>query len=123
MKINVKNEKQINEALNQVNAKVRNADHQSVKAIVWQIEKKLQEKGLPKKLWEGLSFFGDINAQSFPNAYKWTPESTQFKLQRFASGWFMVDAQRMHCKERMVTMACALNDEQKQAVISNFYKF
>jgi hypothetical protein len=123
MKINVKNEKQVNEALNKVNAKVRNANHQSVVAIVWQIEKKLAEKGLPKKLWEGLSFIGDINAQSFPNAYKWTPESTQFKLQRFASGWFMVDAQRMCCKERMVTMACALNDEQKQAVISNFYKF
>lgn len=123
MKINVKNEKQINEVLNKVNAKVRNANHQSVVAIVWQIEKKLAEKGLPKKLWEGLSFFGDINAQKFPNAYKWTPESTQFKLQRFASGWFMVDAQRMCCKERMVTMACALNDEQKQAVVSNFYKF
>ena len=123
MKINVKNEKQINEELNKVNAKVRNADAQSVKAIVWHIEKKLAEKGLPKKMWIGLSFFGDINAQSFSNAYKWTPESTQFKLQRFASGWFMVYAQRMCCKERMVTMACALNDEQKQAVISNFYKF
>ena len=123
MKINVKNEKQINEALNKVNAKVRNADAQSVKAIVWQIEKKLAEKGLPKKMWIGLSFFGDINAQKFPNAYKWSPDSTQFRIERFASGWFVTRVGRMHCSEKKVTLASALTDEQKQAIVENFKKF
>ena len=123
MKINVKNEKQITEELNKVNAKVRNASYQSVVAIVWQIEKKLEEKGLPKKYWTGLSFWGDINAQKFPNAYKWSPDSTQFRIERFASGWFITRVGRMHCSEKKVTLASALNDEQKQAIVENFKKF
>ena len=77
-------------------------------------EKKLEEKGLPKKYWTGLSFWGDINAQKFPNAYKWCPDSTQFVVERFASGWFVTRVGRMHCSEKKVTLASALNDEQKQ---------
>ena len=123
MKINVKNEKQINEALNKVNAKVRNASYQSVVAIVFQIEKKLEEKGLPKKYWTGLRFWVDINAQKFPNAYKWSPDSTQFVVERFASGWFVTRVGRMHCSEKKVTLASVLTDEQKQAIVENFKKF
>lgn len=123
MKINVKNEKQINEELNKVNAKVRNASYQSVVAIVFQIEKKLGEKGLPKKYWTGLKFWGDINAQKFPNAYKWCPDSTQFVVERFASGWFVTRVSRMRCSERMVTLASVLTDEQKEAIVENFKHF
>jgi hypothetical protein len=123
MKINVNNEKGLIEELNKVNAKVRNADAQSVKAIVFQIEKKLEEKGLPKKLWEGLSFWGDINAQVFPNAYKWSPDSTQFRINRFSSGWFVTDIQRMYCSEKIVIFAGILTDEQKEAIVQNFKNF
>ena len=45
MKINVNNEHELNEKLHMANAKVRNADHQSVKAIVFQIEKNWKRKG------------------------------------------------------------------------------
>ena len=123
MKINIKNEKQITEELNKVNAKVRNASYQSVVAIVFQIEKKLEEKGLPKKYWTGLKFWGDINAQKFPNAYKWCPESTQFMVERFASGWFITRVSRMRCSEKKATLESALTDEQKQAIVENFKKF
>ena len=123
MKINIKNEKQITEELNKVNAKVRNASYQSVVAIVFQIEKKLEEKGLPKKYWTGLKFWGDINAQKFPNAYKWCPESTQFMVERLASGWFITRVSRMRCSEKKVTLESALTDEQKQAIVENFKKF
>lgn len=123
MKINVNNEHELNEKLHMANAKVRNADAQSVKAIVFQIEKKLEEKGLSKKYWTGLSFWGDINAQVFPNAYKWSPDSTQFRIERFASGWFVTDIQRMYCSEKMVTFAGVLTDEQKEAIIQNFKRF
>lgn len=123
MKINVKNEKQITDELNKVNAKVRNASYQSVIAIVFQIEKKLEEKGLPKKYWNGLGFWGDINAQKFPNAYKWSPDSTQFRIERFASGWFITRVGRMHCSEKKVILASPLNDEQKEAIVENFKHF
>jgi hypothetical protein len=59
----------------------------------------------------------------FPNAYKWSPDSTQFRIERFASGWFVTDIQRMYCSEKMVTFAGILTDEQKKAIVQNFKNF
>ena len=123
MKINVKNEKQITEALDKVNAKVRNASYQSVVAIVFQIEKKLEEKGLPKNLWSGLAFLCDFNAQKFPNAYKWSPDSTQFILTRFPSGWFVPRVTRTYCGTKKIALVTPLTDKQKEAIVNNFYSF
>ena len=123
MKINVTNEQKITEAFNAVNAKVRNADYTSVKAIVNVIEKSLTEKGLPKNLWSGLAFWCDINAQKFPNAYKWAPESTQFKVERFSSGWFVTKVIRTTCDTKMVRPAVALTDKQIGSIVNNFYSF
>jgi len=123
MKINVTNEQKITEAFDAVNAKVRNADYTSVKAIVNVIEKSLTEKVLPKNLWTGLAFWCDINAQKFPNAYRWIPESTQFILTRFPSGWFVTRVARLSCGTKMIAISTTLTDKQKEAIINNFYSF
>ena len=123
MKINVTNEQKITEAFDAVNAKVRNADHTSVKAIINIIEKSLTKKGLPKNLWSGLAFWCDINAQKFPNAYKWTPESTQFILTRFPSGWFVTRVTRTSCGTKMIAIVTPLTDKQKEAIVNKFYSF
>jgi hypothetical protein len=123
MKINVKNEKQINEALNTVNKQVRNAYHYNVKNMISRIEFDLEHKHFLKKHWVGLKFTCNPNAQVFPNAYKGIPEATYFQIERFASGWFIVGVARKECRADYVTMMCTLTDEQKQAVMDAFYKF
>lgn len=123
MKINVRNEKQITEAFAAVNAKVRNADYYSVKKIIKRIEKILTGTGLPKNLWTGLAFWCDVNAQAFSNAYKWTPESTQFVLTRFPSGWFVTWVTRASCCTQTIEVASRLTDKQKEAIVNNFYSF
>lgn len=40
----------------------------------------------------------DVNAQSFPSAYKYIPESTVFNAIRTASGWKVVNIYRDNCK-------------------------
>lgn len=69
-----------------VSARTITAD--DVSRAVAQIEKRLSAM-MPKKAWRGAAFVVDVNAQSFPGAYKGRPESTQFMIERGASGWFV----------------------------------
>ena len=60
---------------------------------------------LHKKDWVGLRFSCDPNAQTFPNAYKGTPESTVFIIERRASGWFVSQIRRGFCdRDEIVAM-------------------
>jgi len=120
MEINVSNKEEITAAFDAVNAKVRNANYSSVKAIIKRIEKILDGTGLPKNLWTGLAFWCDINAQKFSSAYRWTPESTQFVLTRFPSGWFVTKITRASCSTQTIEVASRLTDKQKEAIVINF---
>ena len=125
MKININfndNEK-VNEALAAVNARVRNANHDDVTKMVIRIEKDLARKGLLKKYWTGLRFQCNPHARVFPNAYNGTPTATYFTVERFPSGWFLVGAERKECRNDFITLACELNEEQKQGVLDVFYRF
>ena len=49
---------------------------------------------------EGTAVWVDVNAQSFPRAYKYIPMSTQFRLVRKASCWKLDMVTRMKCDNR-----------------------
>lgn len=51
---------------------------------------------LPKKDWQGLRFSLDVNAQTFPASYRYTPESTHVLIERGSNGWFVTEI----CRER-----------------------
>ena len=80
-------------------AKVRTINGIDVIDTIDEIEKRLSSI-LHKKDWDGLSFTVDENAQSFPAAYKYMPESTIYKIERRKSGWFLVWVMRSHSRPK-----------------------
>ena len=95
MKINITNKEKLNQAINEVQGKAtaRTIDADSVEYRVKQIEEKLSTV-LHKKDWVGIKAQIDHNGQDFPNAYKYTPNSTVVYLKRTGSGWFVTQIGR-----------------------------
>jgi len=77
----------------QSRARVRTICCADVFDAVAEMERRLASL-LYKKDWLGIAVEVDLLAQSFPSAYKGTPESTQFRLIRWPSGWFVDDIHR-----------------------------
>ena len=83
----------------QLKVKVRTINGVAVIDTIDEIEKRLSSI-LHKKDWDGLSFTVDENAQTFPSAYKYMPESTIYKIERRKSGWFLVWVMRSHSRPK-----------------------
>jgi hypothetical protein len=123
MKINVSNKEKINTAIKGFEGNlvsVRTLDADMVESMVERIEEKLSCL-LLKKDWINLRFKVDYHAQSFPGSYNGTPESTQFTLERFRSGWFVVDINRDFTRfETQVIIPVNLDTKQKE--VTDFVK-
>ena len=52
--------------------------------------------GITKKSMKGTTVLVDHNAQTFPTAYKGTPESTHFRAE-FTTNWFVTSIRRERC--------------------------
>jgi hypothetical protein len=107
MKINVTRTEKLTAAINdaQARASVRTIVAADVEWAIGGIEQRL--KGLMyKKDWAGLVFDCDMNAQEFPGAYKGTPESTHFTLERGATGWFVTAIYRGECRRPTQRITC-----------------
>ena len=74
---------------------------------------------LPKKDWAGLRFVCDPHAQSFPGAYKGTPMSTGFTLERTSSGWFVTSVCRGVC-HGPTSRIVPINLKERAAAIAAF---
>ncbi|WP_312224618.1 hypothetical protein [Stutzerimonas nitrititolerans] len=95
MKIKVSNKEKLSSVIEQVEARarVRCISVEDIESAVKHIEKRLSAV-LFKKDWVGLTFSVSPHCGQVPNSYKGTPEATKFKLERSASGWFLVDVSR-----------------------------
>ena len=67
----------------------RTIDAEDIQYAVSSTIEKLLAKLLSKKDWRGLKFAVDLHAQIFPAAYRGSPESTQFIVERGANAWFV----------------------------------
>lgn len=94
----------------------------SVQDILDSVVEISEHYNLPKKYMVGLRFSVDPNAQHFPNAYKYVPESTQFCVEYCPSGWFLTGIAREACKSpsRRFAMVGKLTDAQRDAIISGY---
>lgn len=52
---------------------------------------------IPKKALDGARGHFDPHAQTFPNSYKYTPESTQFRAEYRRGAWYVTEISRDPC--------------------------
>lgn len=117
MKINIKNTEKLAEAIAsaEVRCSARTISAKDIQNAAAHIEKKLANI-LAKKDWPGIKFNIDLNAQTFPGAYKGIPESTKFTLERFSSGWFVTEVYRGRTAGSRKNEA-RLTESQKTAMV------
>ena len=118
IRINVNNIGKLNEAIAvaEGRAKARCITADDIHSMINKIEATLI-KPMYKKDWAGLEFSVDPHAQSFPGAYKGTPESTQFTMLRTASGWFVTSIRRYTCQGPTSRIYCRNMPEKAEALV------
>lgn len=106
---------EINEV--QKRSKVRTVTVDQIVNALIEIDNLLE---IPVKAKEGLFVEVDVNAQNFPRAYKYTPESTHFYAAFSKGSWRVVDIRRettLREKSRIVIHHTAAS---KEALIERF---
>lgn len=110
-------EKEIAKAEGRATARTITAS--DIKDSIKSVEKKLSTI-LKVSDWKGLKFDIDVNAQPFPSAYKYQPESTQFRIERFTSGWGVIAISRDNCGQSYSREITPLNIATKSEEIAGF---
>lgn len=87
------------------------------KDIVYSLERLEKSLGIHKKDMIGITADIDYNAQDFPRAYKYTPESTHFKVTRKSGGWDLLSVYRDTTRRDGHKFHVTLTDAAKQAII------
>lgn len=84
--------------------------------IVSMIEKIESRLGISKTAMEGIVAYVDYNSQNFPNSYRWTANSTHFRIIRKKSGWDVTDIWRGTCRG-LKRIRLDLTETAKAAII------
>ena len=84
-----------------------------------EVERRLD---LPKRALEGISVTVDPNAQDFPKAYKYTPESTVFSAVYKSGSWKITDVTREKTAKLFQGTRVTLTEEAKAEVIARALK-
>ena len=74
---------------------------------------------IPKKYMIGITASVDYHAQNFPNAYRYTPESTQFRMIYTASGWALTSISREASRRPNRAVDIFLTDDARAMIILN----
>lgn len=77
---------------------------------------------ISKKAMDGIRMIADINSQSFPRAYKYTPESTHFSAEYKNGSWRLTDIYRAECKNSF-HIHIDHTEESKKAIIERLSNF
>jgi hypothetical protein len=119
IRINAENLEELTAELEKVQhrARVRTITAAEVVKACEKYEKRL---GITKKAMQGIKITVDINAEDFPNAYKYAPESTVFTAEYARDGWRLVSVQRDYCHRWSNAINANLTEAAKAAIISKF---
>lgn len=88
-----------------------------LKAVDEQFSKVCTKKGL-----ENTSVSIDVNGQNFPNAYKYSAESTQFSAIYLKGKWRLVYLGRDYCKSYAQRWNIHLSETAKQSILESYSK-
>ena len=121
--IKITNVEKITEAIKAAEgrATVRTITHAEMIDAISTVERKLS---IPKKYLDGISITVDYNAQSFPNAYKYLPESTHFDAINKKGIWYITAVYRAGTRGRSNAIAITrLPDVVKAEIIKSHTSF
>lgn len=98
----------------------RNITYNDIQASLDVVEEKL---GISRAMMNGVHAVVDVNAQTFPRSYKYTPKSTIFHAVHNGRNWVILDIKRD--KTHKETMRAKLNLPQaaKNAIIHKLESF
>ncbi len=109
--------------LNALNAAIKEAEGKARERklhyydIFSYLEKVEQKLSITKKAMEGTEVVINVNAQDFPKAYKWIPESTFFDAIFLRGTWRITRIYRDKCGN--VPGLIKLSETAKKAIIAN----
>ncbi len=109
----------INKVIHGVEGKstARTATAEDLASTLCEINEKLN---IPKKHMNGIVAVIDKNAQSFPNAYKYQPKSTQFMCEFKNGTWRLYGIFRDRCCNDGHHVTLTLTKDAEDAIIRNF---
>jgi hypothetical protein len=100
----------------QKRSKVRTITAADVTEAVERVERQMLH--IAKKNMDGVEFTADMNAQSFPGAYKGRPESTLIHVVNKRGVWYLSSAYRDDTKGPTVAYEVKLTDTAKAAILA-----
>ena len=117
IKITPANTARIDEAIAAIQGKAtaRTISAADVIQATAEIERRLD---ICKKDMTGIIARVDIHAQDFPSAYKYTPYSTHFEIERGPAAWYVTEIRRGICIR--VKYSLTLTDTAKTAIVKRF---
>lgn len=115
-----KESEKVQSALDEVQkrSKVRTITVKDICCTLTNVDKKLD---IPKKYKKGIQLSCDYNAQKFPNAYRYQPDSTHFFAEHNGSEWILTGACRRVCTNKNCHLD--LTDEAKEKILDNYKNF
>jgi len=118
-----KNMEKIESILNDVQKRTRERNI-SIGNIMNAIKNVEEFYKIPKKYMTGLVISCDCWADTYPNAYRYTPYSTQFSIEYRKSGWFVYDIRRdITGRTERRYIVTNMEDHTKEAIVKRFSKF
>ena len=124
MKIRIceENRDKMQKALNAVQGRCKERTI-TVDDIIYGVKDIEDNLKIAKKAMIGIKVESDQCCQNFPNAYKYTPYSTQYGMERTSSGWFLTWVDRKPTKRLGNQYNLTLTEDAKKALVERFTKF
>ncbi len=121
MKIIVKaeNAEKIQRAIDEAEGKARERKVTAEKLIAC-AEKMDKKLGIAPAHLKGVTARVDINAQDFPNAYRYIPESTVATFEHTGRAWALIDVKRDRTDIASKAVRLNLTDEAREWIVRRF---
>ena len=121
--INEHNKDRIEKALDEVQGrcKTRLIDYYDIVNELKAVDEQFS-KVSTKKAFENTEVLIDVNGQNFPNSYKFSAKSTQFRAVYLKSKWRLVYLDRDFCKSYAQRWNITLSDTAKESILQTYSK-
>lgn len=121
--INDHNRNKIEKALDEVQGrcKTRLIDYEDILSELKAVDEQFSSV-CTKKSFENTEVLIDVNGQSFPNSYKFSPKSTQFRAVYLKGKWRLVYLDRDWCRAYSQRWDIVLSETAKQSILAAYAK-